>query len=111
MAMFQCRPVEYYWLRFTHEIEGQCLDKAVITGATYASTAFNAWADWTLGLLPLALVWKLELGKRTKASVAGILALGILSVNSAFDYPQIILVDRIIGLRQLHLFEYHIYGN
>ncbi|KAI3337395.1 hypothetical protein HD806DRAFT_476563 [Xylariaceae sp. AK1471] len=77
VAAFQCRPVEYYWEQYTNTtITGSCLSKQLITDSTYAAVGVNAFADWVLGLIPIALVWNLDLRKRQKVSVAGILALG-----------------------------------
>ncbi|CAJ2509889.1 Uu.00g057890.m01.CDS01 [Anthostomella pinea] len=82
VAAFQCQPVSYYWLKHTDRITGACLNEEVITGSTYAAAAINACADWILGLLPIALVWNLDLGKRSKVSVAGILALGSIASSA-----------------------------
>ncbi|KAK7989527.1 hypothetical protein PG990_006393 [Apiospora arundinis] len=80
LAAFQCLPVQHFWERISDpKSNGQCLSEDIITGTTYAAAAINAVADWILGLLPIALVWDLELNRRTKASVAGILALGIIA--------------------------------
>ncbi|KAI1335476.1 hypothetical protein F5Y15DRAFT_409069 [Xylariaceae sp. FL0016] len=79
VAAFQCQPVEYFWKKYTHEIDGECLAENVILGSTYAAAGINACADWILGLLPIALTWNLDLPKRQRLSVAGILALGIIA--------------------------------
>lgn len=78
LAAFQCAPVEYFWTRLLPSREGACLNEAIISGTTYAATAINACADWVLGLLPIALVWNLELSTKNKISIAGVLALGVL---------------------------------
>jgi fumarate reductase subunit C len=79
IAIAQCQPVDYFWTRITSvSIKGTCVSKELASGSTYANTAVNAFADWTLGLLPIALVWNVELDRKAKMSVAGILALGVL---------------------------------
>jgi hypothetical protein len=55
---------------------GSCLSEQLIISSTYAAVGVNAFVDWVLGLIPIALVRHLDLGKRQKISVAGILALG-----------------------------------
>jgi hypothetical protein len=45
---------------------------------TYAHGAISTWSDWTLGVLPIFLVWNLKMNPRTKVSVALILSLGAL---------------------------------
>ncbi|KAK6208181.1 hypothetical protein LQW54_007089 [Pestalotiopsis sp. IQ-011] len=80
IAVAQCQPIDYFWNRVSDfNAKGTCSSKELASGSTYAATAVNAFADWTLGLLPIALVWKVELDRRTKISVAGILALGVLA--------------------------------
>ncbi|KAH8680699.1 hypothetical protein BX600DRAFT_519857, partial [Xylariales sp. PMI_506] len=87
VGIFQCSPVSYYWLRVTHEISGKCADATIAETVTYMATAIHAWSDWTLGLLPVFLVWKLQIKQRAKLSINGILALGILSVPSVSIPP------------------------
>ncbi|KAI1492504.1 hypothetical protein F5X96DRAFT_381210 [Biscogniauxia mediterranea] len=76
IAAFQCRPVQYYWLRYPDVIDGTCLSEQTILGSTYAASAINACADWILGLIPIVLVWNLDITKKAKFTVASILALG-----------------------------------
>lgn len=56
------------------------MNSKVIADSTYAHSAISALADWTLGTLPIFLVWDLAMSPRTKVSVALILALGAMSV-------------------------------
>ncbi|KAI0166432.1 hypothetical protein GGR57DRAFT_26017 [Xylariaceae sp. FL1272] len=76
VAAFQCDPIDYYWNRYTTNMAGVCVSAQIISSSTYAAVGVNAAADWTLGLFPIALVWNLDLNKKSKFSVAGILALG-----------------------------------
>ncbi|KAH9900339.1 hypothetical protein F4778DRAFT_136630 [Xylariomycetidae sp. FL2044] len=82
IAAFQCKPVEYFWMRAVEDAKGTCLSEEIILGSTYAAAAVNACADWVLGLMPIALVWNLDLNKRSKVSVAGILALGSIASSA-----------------------------
>jgi hypothetical protein len=50
------------------------LPKGPTLGITYALAAVNAAADWAFGILPLFIVWDLEMKLKTKLLVAGILA-------------------------------------
>ncbi|KAL7626268.1 hypothetical protein AAE478_003038 [Parahypoxylon ruwenzoriense] len=84
MAVFQCQPVEYFWVRYTGLMNGKCLSKQFIEALTYAATSINALSDWVLGLLPIALVWNLELNRRSKILVACILALGSVASSATF---------------------------
>ncbi|KAF1986278.1 hypothetical protein K402DRAFT_421485 [Aulographum hederae CBS 113979] len=78
LALFQCSPISFFWTRFRAEPPsgGQCLDNAIIIGATYAASGLNAIADWTFGLLPIFIVYTLAMSRRQKIMVTCILALG-----------------------------------
>ncbi|KAI0013679.1 hypothetical protein F4779DRAFT_613414 [Xylariaceae sp. FL0662B] len=82
MAALQCVPIRYFWMRHTGVVTGRCLDKDLVAGSTYAATAINAFADWILGLLPIALVWNLDLDRRSKISVACVLAIGSIASSA-----------------------------
>lgn len=71
----QCLPSEYFWTRFTGG-SGSCINPNITVNATYVYSAISCAADWTLGLLPISLVWNLQMNPRTKLSVAAILAIG-----------------------------------
>lgn len=79
IAAFQCQPINFYWEQYTNTtLTGRCLSLKLITSLTYAACGVNAAGDWTLGLLPILLVRGLDLARRQKISIAGILALGAL---------------------------------
>jgi hypothetical protein len=75
---FQCHPTSYFWTRFLGVPGGTCIPATVIADMTYAHGAISTWSDWTLGILPIFLVWNLNMNPRTKVSVALILGLGAL---------------------------------
>ncbi|KAH8794944.1 hypothetical protein BGZ57DRAFT_329909 [Hyaloscypha finlandica] len=78
LFVMQCLPSSYFWTRFTGGT-GSCIDPTITVNATYAYSAISCAADWTLGLLPISLVWNLQMNPRTKVSVAAILALGAIA--------------------------------
>lgn len=57
------------------------MNPRVVPDASYAHSVVSFTADWVLGLLPVALIWNLQMNRRTKISLAGILAIGLLSVS------------------------------
>ena len=73
---FQCHPVSYFWTRYGIGASGKCISSTIIVDLTYVHTVFNAVADWTLGTLPIFLIWNLQMNTRTKVSAAVILSLG-----------------------------------
>ncbi|KAL9563829.1 hypothetical protein ACKAV7_012071 [Fusarium commune] len=75
LFVLQCRPTSLFWLRHTpNPPEGSCFDGIVIAIAFYGYSAISCLSDWTCSILPIFLVWKLQMSKRTKISVVGILA-------------------------------------
>ncbi|PMD23437.1 hypothetical protein NA56DRAFT_701730 [Hyaloscypha hepaticicola] len=89
LFVMQCLPSEYFWTRFTGG-SGSCINPDITVNATYAYSAISCAADWTLGLLPITLVWNLQMNPRTKLSVAAILALGaIASTATIVRFPYI----------------------
>jgi hypothetical protein len=73
LMVYQCHPISYFW---TKSGDGWCLSSDVIANSTYAHGALTAVADWTLGTVPIFLVWSLKMNVRTKVSAALLLALG-----------------------------------
>jgi hypothetical protein len=83
LMIFQCHPISYFWTQSpyatpdTPPVEGaSCISREIIADSTYAHGALSAAADWTLGILPIFIVWNLNMNPRTKISVALILSLG-----------------------------------
>jgi hypothetical protein len=75
LFVMQCLPSAYFWTRYTGG-SGTCINPDITVDATYAYSAISCAADWILGLLPISLVWHLQMTPRTKLSVAAILAMG-----------------------------------
>ena len=76
LMAFQCHPVSYFWTQYGVGASGKCISPTVIVNSTYVHGALNAISDWTLGILPIFLVWNLQMNTRTKVSVAIILSIG-----------------------------------
>lgn len=75
LFVLQCRPSAYFWTQYTGG-KGSCINPEITVDATYAYSAVSCVADWTLGLLPIFMVWNLKMNSRTKLSVAILLAVG-----------------------------------
>jgi hypothetical protein len=79
LFVLQCRPTALFWLRYTtNPPEGQCLDATVVSNAFYGYSAISCLTDWTYSLLPIVLVWNLQMNRSTKISVIVILAAGVM---------------------------------
>ena len=83
IAIFQCTPIPFYWFRYTPDppVEGQCLSPTLAIVPSYVSIVLGVVGDWYLALLPITLVWRIQMEKKVKISVVGILAIGSMYVS------------------------------
>lgn len=77
LVIFQCSQVNFFWDQY-RGANGSCINPAAVPDASIAHSAVSFTADWILGLLPIAMLWHLQMNTRTKVSVAAILAMGLL---------------------------------
>ncbi|OHE93040.1 integral membrane protein [Colletotrichum orchidophilum] len=75
---FQCMPPSYFWKQLYGE-EGSCINFNIVPDATIAHSIISAMSDWCMGLLPIALLWNVNLNRRTKALVAVLLSMGMVA--------------------------------
>ena len=73
--VFQCIPTEFFWTRYTGG-SGSCLDTSVVVAATFGYSAISCVGDLIFALLPVSLVWSLQMGGKEKVAVVAVLALG-----------------------------------
>ena len=75
MFIFQCRPSSFFWTRYTGGT-GVCFQPDIIVNMTYAWSAISCVGDWMLAIIPVLIVWNLQMNIRTKISVVLILSMG-----------------------------------
>lgn len=79
VAIFQCRPINYFWLKWDGQHEGKCAD---INAVTWSNAAINIALDvWIIGI-PLSQLKSLNLDWRKKIGVGMMFSVGILYVHS-----------------------------
>ena len=78
--ILQCQPASYFWTRYTGA-EGICVNENIPVLVGYVYSAVSCACDWTLGILPIFVVWNLQMNSRTKVSVGIILAVGSMYVS------------------------------
>lgn len=89
LFVLQCLPSDYFWTQYTGG-SGKCINPLITVNATYVYSAISCWADWTLGIIPIFLVWNLQMNPRTKFLVALILAMGgIASTATIIRIPYV----------------------
>lgn len=73
--VFQCSPISHMWTQFAGS-KGSCINSKVILVGTYGHSAINAILDLMLAVLPIPIIWKVQLDWRAKVSVLLILGVG-----------------------------------
>ncbi|KAH6689028.1 integral membrane protein [Plectosphaerella plurivora] len=75
---FQCSPVSYFWMQ-VYGLKGSCIPVSVVPTAFWVHSIISSLSDWCLGLLPVAILWKVKINLRTKAIIAFLLSIGIIA--------------------------------
>jgi hypothetical protein len=75
LFVLQCRPSAFFWTQYTGG-KGSCINPKITVDATYAYSAISCATDWILAIIPVFMIWNLQMNSRTKLSIAMILALG-----------------------------------
>lgn len=76
---------------------GTCHDRSVQTALSYAVAVVSITSDWIFAILPIFLLWNVQLDWRVKCSVIGMLGLGILYAvesRSVFSFVLTIIVHQ-----------------
>ncbi|KAJ5289230.1 hypothetical protein N7478_002260 [Penicillium angulare] len=82
-SVFQCRPVPYYWNHYPET--GHCLDINILLGIVYMYSGVTVTCDFILTIFPIYLIWRLQMDRRAKVAVSGILSIAGMFVSSAFS--------------------------
>lgn len=80
ILLFDCQPVSYFWQRLNPFEKGTCMSTDILLIVAYVYSGLTICCDFTLGLLPVCFIWKLQMNRRTKGVLAGILSLGAVYV-------------------------------
>ena len=73
VVLFQCKPIHYSWDLPRGFTQGQCID---LTGGYVGTGITNTVSDLALIILPMPIVWGLQISKRQKLIICGIFLLG-----------------------------------
>ncbi|KAI1843773.1 hypothetical protein JX266_010032 [Neoarthrinium moseri] len=79
VVLFQCQPISTFWTD-APGTPGKCLENNPVAITTYVASAINCLADWAFGILPMFIVWSLNMKKRLRIIVMCIL--GFASIGS-----------------------------
>ncbi|KAJ4319444.1 hypothetical protein N0V84_006346 [Fusarium piperis] len=70
ITLFQCSPISFFW---TRQAPGSCIDVDVIITITYVYSSFTVFCDFTFALLPIAMILKLNMNRRSKIALIPIM--------------------------------------
>ncbi|KAI1130276.1 hypothetical protein F5Y10DRAFT_236215 [Nemania abortiva] len=76
IVAFQCKPLSKAW---DSDQPGSCISIQAIPIATYTYSALAVVTDLTFTVLPLFIVWHLQMDRRTKLSLVPIFSLALLA--------------------------------
>lgn len=76
-VLVRCKPVAASW----DPSLGTCIDQSIIIALTYAVSAVNIVTDWSVAIIPVFILWNLQMRKTLKRMVALVLGLGALCVS------------------------------
>ncbi|KAE8382364.1 hypothetical protein BDV26DRAFT_288646 [Aspergillus bertholletiae] len=77
VTLLECRPIHYVW--DYGMMSPHCVSKDFLLDIAYTHSVIAALCDLTLGILPLFMIWKLQMNRRAKISLGAILGLGCLA--------------------------------
>lgn len=76
-TIFQCTPIDGFWMRAAG-IPSQCRTDIAVA-STFASSAISAFIDWGFGLLPVFMLWDLNVTTKKKIGLGVLMGLGALA--------------------------------
>ncbi|KAK7969905.1 hypothetical protein PG988_008978 [Apiospora saccharicola] len=81
IMVVQCTPPSFFWEGPARVpgAQGSCINKAIVPISTIVHSVLSAVSDWTLALLPIAMLWNVQINLRTKISVALLLSTGLVA--------------------------------
>ena len=77
--LVQCIPVQAQW-DYTIK-NAKCVSGPSFIAAAYSISVMTILTDWLYALLPIPMIWSVQMNVQTKVTVAFILSLGILYVS------------------------------
>jgi hypothetical protein len=75
LAIFQCRPISYYWSGWDGEHQGTCLN---VNGLAWSNAAISIVLDGWMLALPISQLFGLQLHWKKKIGVAMMFVVGTL---------------------------------
>jgi hypothetical protein len=61
---------------------GHCMNMNSLLGVVYMYSGVAATCDFTMGILPVFIIWNLQMSRRIKVAISGILGIACVYVPS-----------------------------
>ncbi|KAF2147590.1 uncharacterized protein K452DRAFT_217710, partial [Aplosporella prunicola CBS 121167] len=81
VTLLQCMPISYFWTKAVGG-SGKCLDAEIIMALTYLYGGTSALSNFTFGMLPILLVWNLNMERRLKIALVPILSMACIASSA-----------------------------
>ncbi|ROW01703.1 hypothetical protein VSDG_01989 [Cytospora chrysosperma] len=78
IVTFQCSPPRYFYDQIRGQ-QGSCVNLNIVPNVTIAHSAIGATSDLIFASLPIVMLWKVQLNKRTKLVIALLLSMGFVA--------------------------------
>ncbi|THW34250.1 hypothetical protein D6D25_05315 [Aureobasidium pullulans] len=99
-VLLQCRPLRATW----EPSAGTCSNQGIIVHISYFVTACSITTDLACAVMPFVILWKLQMRRRLKFTVAAMLSLGFLASAATISIIETgitIIVGSIPSLKPL----------
>ncbi|KFX97734.1 hypothetical protein V490_02647 [Pseudogymnoascus sp. VKM F-3557] len=80
VLLAECSPVEKYWLPDT---PGKCWDTKIRIYSIYLQVGYSVVTDLACTLLPIVVLWKVQMQRSLKIAVCGLMSLGLIATATA----------------------------
>ncbi|KAH6646252.1 hypothetical protein BKA67DRAFT_583665 [Truncatella angustata] len=94
VVLFQCRPISTFWEE-APGTAGKCLENNPVAITTYVASVMNCLADWAFGILPMFIVWSLNMKKRSRIIVMCIL--GFAAIGSTATIVRLFYIPDMLN--------------
>ena len=77
VTLLQCTPISFFWTQFTSTApkQGFCVNIDVIIGLTFLYSACAIISDFTFAILPIFIVWGLNMPAKTRLMLVPVLGM------------------------------------
>ncbi|KAJ3527239.1 hypothetical protein NM208_g10798 [Fusarium decemcellulare] len=74
-VLIRCKPVAASW----NPTLGTCIDQNIIIVLTYVVSGMNIATDWSVSIIPIFILWNIQMRKTLKRMVALVMGVGVLA--------------------------------